>query len=104
MDNDYIEKINNLEKGQALHGEKIEVANHRIDDLEEELKSNRELTSAVKEIATEVKYMREEQTNMNKRIRAIEEKPSKNWEKVTTTIIGTIVGALVGAFIGLILK
>ena len=41
---------------------------------------------------------------MNERLKVIEEKPSKNWDKVITTIIGTIVGALVGALIGLVLK
>lgn len=76
----------------------------RIDELEIEVKENRELTVAVKEIATEMKHLREEQTNMNERLKVIEEKPSKNWDKVITTIIGTIVGALVGALIGLVLK
>ncbi|MGN1301643.1 MAG: hypothetical protein ACI4U9_03880 [Clostridia bacterium] len=76
----------------------------RIDELEQEVKENRELTIAVREIATEMKHLREEQANMNDRLKIIEDKPSKNWEKIITTIIGTVVGALVGAVIGLILK
>ena len=76
----------------------------RIDEVEQEVKENRELTVAVKEIATEMKHLREEQSNMNDRLKIIEEKPSKNWDKVITTIIGTIVGALAGGIIGLILK
>lgn len=76
----------------------------RIDELEIEVKENRELTVAVKEIATEMKYLREEQANMNERLKVIEEKPSKNWDKVISTIIGTVVGALTGGAISFILK
>lgn len=76
----------------------------RINELEIEVKENRELTVAVKEIATEMKHLREEQTNMNERLKVIEEKPSKNWDKVISTIIGTVVGALAGGAISLIIK
>lgn len=76
----------------------------RINELEVEVKENRELTVAVKEIATEMKHLREEQTNMNERLKVIEEKPSKNWDKVISTIIGTVVGALAGGAISLIIK
>lgn len=76
----------------------------RLDDVEAEVKENRELTVAVKEIATEMKHIREEQTDINKRLKVIEEKPSQNWDKIVTTIIGTIVGAIVGGIIGLIIK
>lgn len=53
---------------------------HRLDEVEEEVKENRELTVAVKEIATEMKHLREEQTDMNKRLKIIEEKPLKEYE------------------------
>ena len=68
----------------------------RIDELEQEVKENRELTIAVKEIATEMKHLREEQTSINERLKVIEDKPSKNWDKVLTTIIGAVVGAIIG--------
>lgn len=90
---------------QLAHLEEREKSNtHRIDKLEEEVSEIKDLTIAVKEIATETKHMREEQNNMSKRLSTIEEKPAKNWDKIITTIVGTIVGALVGALIGLILK
>jgi hypothetical protein len=75
-----------------------------IQELKEEVKQNRELTIAVKEIATETKHLREDQQDMNKRLKAIEEKPSQKWDKVTMTIIGTTVGAIAGAMIGLVIK
>ena len=104
MDNtDIIERIYKLEQQEAVQDEKIEVANHRIDDLEEETKGNRELIIAVKEIATEMKHIKEDQADMNERLKNIEEKPSKNWDKVITAIISTVVGGLIGAIIGLVL-
>lgn len=99
-----VERLNCLEKASAIHAEKIDVANHRIDDLEEETKGNRELIIAVKEIATEMKHIKEDQADMNRRLQSIEDRPSKNWDKVVTTIIGTVVGAIIGAIIGLVLK
>lgn len=97
METEIIEKIAHLE-------EKAKSNTKRIDEVEQEVKENRELTIAVKEIATEIKYLREEQSNMNDRLKIIEEKPVKNWNKIITTIIGTVVGALAGGIIGLILK
>lgn len=97
METEIIEKIAHLE-------EKAKSNTKRIDEVEQEVKENRELTIAVKEIATEIKYLREEQSNMNDRLKIIEEKPVKNWNKIITTIIGTVIGALAGGIIGLILK
>lgn len=96
--------MDNPEVAIAHLEERAKSNSHRIDRLEEEVSEIKDLTIAVKEIATETKHMREEQTNMNKRLNVIEEKPAKNWDKIITTTIGTIVGALVGALIGLVLK
>ena len=94
---DFIEKVAHLE-------ERAKSNTKRLDEVEQEVKENRELTVAVKEIATEMKHLREEQSSMNERLKIIEEKPSRNWDKIVTTIIGTVVGALAGGIIGLILK
>ena len=97
METEIIEKLAHLE-------ERAKSNTKRIDEVEQEVKENRELTVAVKEIATEMKHLREEQSSMNERLKIIEEKPSRNWDKIVTTIIGTVVGALAGGIIGLILK
>ena len=70
-------------KAQAEH-EKFEVV---LLEVQEGIKENRELTIAVKEIATEMKHLREEQTDINKRLKVIEEKPSKNWDNLIWIII-----------------
>lgn len=64
----------------------------RIDEIETEVKENRELTIAVKEIATEMKHLREEQTDINKRLKVIEEKPVKEYEETKSKIKWQIIG------------
>jgi len=82
----------------------VKSAHHRIDKMENDIGEIKELTIAVKEIAMETKANREDVNKMNERLETIEQKPAKNWDKVTTTIIGTVVGAIAGAIIGLIIK
>lgn len=94
---------------QLAHLEEREKSNtHRIDKLEEEVSEIKDLTIAVKEIATETKHMREEQTNMNKRLNVIEEKPAKSWDSaklaIITSTISLIVGSVGGSIITLIGK
>ncbi len=97
MDEKYMQMI--IEANQSAKS-----AHHRIDSLESEIGEIKELTIAVKEIAMETKATREDVNDMNSRLKAVEEKPAKNWDKVITTIIGTAVGAVVGAIIGLVIK
>lgn len=68
----------------------------RLDEVEAEVKENRELTIAVKEIATEMKHLREEQTDMNKRLKIIEEKPVKEYEETKSKIKWQIIGFVLG--------
>lgn len=77
---------------------------HRIDTLDKKVEDIHELATSVKLLASETKAMREDVNDMNSRIKQLEDKPSKNWDKIITTVIGTIVGAIAGAIIGLILK
>ena len=71
----------------------------RIDEIETEVKENRELTIAVKEIATEMKHLREEQTDINKRLKVIEEKPVKEYEETKSKIKWQIIGFGLGIFL-----
>lgn len=80
-----------------------------LDELRDGVKENRELTIAVKEIATEMKHLREEQSNMNDRLKVIEEKPLKDYEEtkkeIKKNIISFASGVLLTALaIGLGLK
>lgn len=68
----------------------------RIDEIETEVKENRELTVAVKEIATEMKHMREEQNKMNERLKIIEEKPIKDYEETKKQVKGKVISFVTG--------
>lgn len=69
---------------------------HRLDNLEPKVEDIHNLATSVKEIATEIKYMREDINKMDKRLIAIESKPGKRLDQ----IIGYILSALVGGLIG----
>ena len=61
--------------------ERLARAESKIDNALADIKLNRELAISTKEIATELKYMREEQNKMNDRLKKIEEKPLKYYEE-----------------------
>lgn len=71
----------------------------RLDKLEAEVEDIHNLTIAVKEIATETKLMREDMNKIDKRVIAIEQKPSKRIEQ----IIGYVLSAFICGIIGFIL-
>ena len=92
MEKEWIERIVETEQRSKSNSK-------RIDELDSEVKENRELTVAVKEIATEMKHLREDQADMNKRLKTIEEKPAKNWDKLIWIIITRNSNSYSGFFI-----
>ena len=54
-----------------------------------------DLTLSVKEIATEMKAMREDMNKIDSRVLAIETKPSKRYEGIIDKIIYTILGIII---------
>lgn len=80
--------------------ESTKQAHKRLDTLEHKVENIYDLTSSVKEIATEMKAMREDVNKIDSRVLAIEEKPAKNWDKVISIIITGIVTAVLGYFLG----
>lgn len=78
---------------------KVEIANLKQDV--QELKKiydivNRQ-TIATEKLALEMKYMREDQDKVEKRVKMLEEKPLKRFDGVITQILGAIIGAIAGA-------
>ncbi len=70
----------------------------RLDKLESRVEDIYELTVSVKEIATEIKAMREDMNKIDNRLIAVESKPAKRWEGIIDKIIFTILGIVI-AFI-----
>lgn len=80
----------------------------KVENAINEIKVNKELAISVKEIATELKYMREEQNKMNDRLKIIENKPLKEYEdtkaqikKMVVAFFGGIILTALGFALGL---
>ena len=84
-------------KSLTEHGEKIKVANHRIDDLEKQQQQIQDLTMSVQELAMSVKNMVEVQKNHSDKLAELEERPAQNWNTMTRTAFTTIISAIAGA-------
>ena len=59
-------------------------------------------TVVVEKLALEMKYLREDQKQMNERICTLEQKPAKRYDTVVTSIITSIIGIIIGAIAVLI--
>lgn len=70
--------------------------NHRLENLEAEVKQISELVSSVRVLAVNIEAMNKELAKQGERLEKIEEKPSKRWDSVVTGIITGIVGILIG--------
>src|SRR5574344_2111156 len=89
MEDNYIQKLIETEQRSKSN-------THRLEKVEDTLQNIYDLTSSVKEIAIEMKAMREDVNKIDNRVIAIEEKPAKNWDNLISTIITAIVSAIVG--------
>lgn len=72
--------------------------NHRIEALEATVRQISDLTVTVKELATNMKNMMEEQQKQGKRLETIEGRDGEMWRSVVSHIVMLVVGA-VAAFI-----
>ena len=69
---------------------------HRIDGHDEEIKTLRDLFSTIKELATEVKYMREKLNENVTRLDKLESKDGDKWEKFKWIIVAGVVTIVLG--------
>lgn len=89
MEEKYMQMI--IENNQS-----VKSAHHRLDKLEDDIGEIKELTIAVKEIAMEMKAMREDQNKMNERLKIIEEKPIKDYEDTKKQVKKQVVSFITG--------
>ena len=83
MEDNYIQKLIETEQRSKSNM-------HRLDKMEDIIQNIYDLTSSVKEIATEMEAMREDVNKIDSRVIAIEEKPKKNWDTLISAIITII--------------
>lgn len=77
---------------------------HRLDEHEEAIKENSNLISAIKELATEVKYMRGDLNETVERLNKLEGKDGDKWDKFKWLIVTGLVTLILGylaVFVGL---
>ena len=88
MEDKYIEKIMETESRSKSNTK-------RLDGLAEKVEDIHNLTLSVREIATEMKAMREDMNKIDKRVMAIEDKPSKKMDQIWGYVVGGLIGAVI---------
>jgi chromosome segregation ATPase len=68
----------------------------RLDEHDEKLKENRELIGAIKELAVETKYMREDLNETIDRLDKLESKEIDKWDKFKWLIVAGLVTIVLG--------
>lgn len=69
---------------------------HRLDEHDDAIKENSNLIGAIKELATEVKYMREDLNETIARLNKLESKNGDKWEKFKWLLVAGIVTIVLG--------
>lgn len=69
----------------------------RIDEHDQEIKENNNLIGAIKELATEVKYMRADLNDTIERLNKLEGKGSDKWEKFNWLLVAGLVTIVLGS-------
>ena len=98
MEKEYIERLVEIEQRSKSNTKRLDNVEGKVEDIHS-------LTIAIKEIATEVKIMREDLNKIDKRLITLEDKPSKRMDLIWGYIVSALVGGLIGyTFIKLGLK
>ncbi|MDF2636338.1 MAG: hypothetical protein K0R78_3212 [Pelosinus sp.] len=90
------EKVNNTEILVSKVEERAKSNTKRINEVEAELKENNSLIGAIKELAIETKYMREDLNETIQRISKLESKDADKWDKFKWLIVAGIVTLGIG--------
>ena len=95
--NDFAVEITDLKRRQT-------VSEHRIADLEGEVKDIRQLATAMSCIDQKVDGISSDMDELKADVKTLNARPGKFWDKIAFTALGAIVTGLVGAVLILILK
>ena len=69
----------------------------RLDEHDQEIKENNNLIGAIKELATEVKYMRADLNDTIERLNKLEGKDVNKWEKFKWLLVAGLVTIVLGS-------
>lgn len=91
---DYITRAEHREFAEKIEKED-DRQNKRIQGLEESIKQIYILNTSVEKIVITLQTLTKEIGAQNERLKAIEEKPAQNWDKLVWAIGGAVVAAVV---------
>lgn len=86
------ERVTKLETITEVNSKEIDKLNAKVDNITD-------LTIAVKEIATEVKIMREEVTKLTNRVDNIEKEPAEDYKEIKRNVLKQVITFVVGAIL-----
>lgn len=69
---------------------------HRLNEHDDAIKENSNLIGAIKELATETKYMREDLNETIERLNKLESKDGNKWDKFKWLIVAGLVTIILG--------
>lgn len=75
----------------------LEDIDNRLKHLEDIYEIVNRQTSVTERLATEMRYLREDQNKVDKRVSVLEERPNKRFESIITTIISNVISLILGA-------
>lgn len=87
---EFAEKLSNIEARSKSNS-------HRLDEHDKAIKENSNLIGAIKELATETKYMRSDLNETIQRLNKLENKDIDKWEKFKWLLVAGIVTIVLGA-------
>jgi len=93
-----------IDEKLKLRDEKINVANHRIDDLETEVKDIKDLTIAITKVNDKVDNLTTDVVEIKDSVKKFTSQPQENWNKFKMAIACAIGTGIVGVIIALIFK
>lgn len=88
MDTNYLERLVEVEQRSKSNTKRLDEDERKIEDIHS-------LALSIRDIATEVKLMREDLNKIDKRVLAIEDKPSKRMDLIWGYIVSAIVSGLI---------
>ena len=93
---DDTEKFLDIERRLTIIDQRSKSNTKRLDEHDEEIKENSNLIGAIKELATEVKYMREDLNETIARLNKLENRDNNKWEKFKWLIVTGLITILLG--------
>lgn len=90
------ERLSKIEVEHTRVEERAKSNTKRLDEAEVELKENGSLITAIKELAVETKYMREDLNKTIQRLDKLENREGDKWDKFKWLIVAGIITIILG--------